>query len=69
MVGFFIDLNGKTNHKLPVYGIRKGRKIRTQRKSTVPWISVPLKNRFVFRSAWQAREETPAHRSWLQSEC
>ena len=35
MVGFFIDLNGKTNHKLPVYGIRKGRKIR---KSTVQWI-------------------------------
>ena len=34
MVGFFIDLNGKTNHKFSVYGIRKGRKIRTQRKST-----------------------------------
>ena len=36
MVGFFIDLNGKTNHKFPHDGIRKGRKIRTQRKSTVP---------------------------------
>ena len=24
MVGFFIDLNGKTNHTFPVYGIRKG---------------------------------------------
>ena len=39
------------------------------RKQSKLRISVPLKNRFVFRSAWQAREETPANRSWLQSEC